>query len=99
MLVPEQYGNESKSRETDDPQTRASEKETQNDNHAQVEESRNPERPRDSKPFRDGVQPLLAIELKILTGIDNVETCDPQRHGEPEYQGRRRNFPANSAPC
>ena len=53
-------------------------------------DARNDQRLRDAEAHRDRIQPVRAIELDVLAGIENVEAADPQTDRQAEQPGLRR---------
>src|SRR5439155_383960 len=53
----------------------------------------------DAEARGDGVEPLRAVHLDVLAGVDQVEARDPHRQGEPEDDRRRVERPADRDPA
>src|SRR5881409_1748259 len=53
----------------------------------------------DAETRGDGVEPLRAVHLDVLTGVDQVEAGDPHSEREPEDDRRRVERPADRDPA
>ena len=55
-----------------------------------MQKLREPQRARDAETHDERVQALAPIELKILRGVDQIESRDPSDHARSEEQGSQR---------
>ena len=56
--------------------------------HEQVKPLRHSQAPRDSDLDDQRMQSFPAIEIDILRGVNQVETCHPADHAKTQDQGR-----------
>src|SRR4051812_3476209 len=77
LLVGKQDGNAGDSGKVDGSESsdRTKRRETQHGNH--VHHARDEQRARDAELNRYRPQPMRAIEVEILTGIEHIESADP----------------------
>src|SRR5947209_4131410 len=92
MLVHQQESDSSYSGDCEPAEVEALHQRQQAAEHRKVQDSRYPQRVRDSERLRDTEQRLLTIKVKILTGVDDVETCGPEGdgRGKPQNSGIQR---------
>src|SRR5947209_7059221 len=63
-----------------------------------MQDARDREGTRNSEAARDAAQPLLAVEFKILAGIDHVESSGPEHDCRSEPQNSRIKTAAHGDP-
>ena len=71
----------------------------QQHNHDQMKTSRDPKRLLNAEIARDGVQSGLAVEVEILTGVENIEAGAPESDRGGKQQDARIERAADGDPC
>ena len=64
-----------------------------------MEGTSDPERGGNADVARDGVKSGVAIEFKILTRVEDIESGNPEGDGSGEQQDARIECTANGDPC
>ncbi len=71
----------------------------QEQKHNYVEGAGDPEGAGDADVAGDGMESGVAVEVEILTGVEDVETCDPEGDGGGENKDARIEGATNGDPC
>src|SRR6267378_1293042 len=79
-------------------QTKAERQPSEKSDHPQMHPSRDRQRVRDSKLFRNGKKPGLLIVIHVLAGIEHVKASDPQRDRPAKNQHARVEPAGNGDP-
>src|SRR3974377_1865914 len=59
---------------------------------------RNSQRLMNSETIREGEEVPAVVKVQVLAGINNVKTCGPEQHNEPQQQRRQANVAAHRDP-
>jgi len=81
------------------PRAKAGIRNHKKDQHDEMEGARDPESGGDADVAGDGVESGVAVEVEILAGIEDIESCDPEGDGGGEQQDARVEGAAHGDPC
>src|SRR5437016_7001099 len=99
VLVDQEPHDRGPAEPVEEPEPREPAEQREGHGGERVIRSRRRERGVDAEARGDGVEPLRAVHLDVLAGVDQIEPRDPYRQREPEEERRRVERPAYRDPA
>jgi len=86
VFVEQEDRNGDDARDGEFAESEGRDKRHQQEQHDEVEEAGDPKSPGDAEVARDGMEAGIAVEVEILTGVEDVEAGNPESDGGSEKQ-------------
>ena len=99
VLVDQEPHDRDPAEPVEEPEPREPAEQREGHGGERVVQARRRERGGDAEARGDGVEPLRAVHLDVLAGVDQVESRDPHRQREPEEERGRLERPADGDPA
>src|SRR5437773_6919260 len=99
VLVDQEPHDRGPAEPVEEPEPREPAEQREGHGGERVVQARRRERGGDAEARGDGMEPLRAVHLDVLAGVDQVESRDPHRQREPEEERGRLERPADGDPA